>query len=462
MTNSLSRLAAALMLGAAAAPLSAQSAPPAPGIPKSFRIPAHRTITLMNGMRITFIHYGTVPKAVVRLQLGTGVVDEPPFGPGLAGLTADMLLQATIVRTGADISREAAEMGGGVSATAGPVATTVEGEVLSEHTSRFVKLLADVARHPRLDSADFERVRLNAIRNLAITMQNAGDQARQQFRAMLFPGHPFGHPYSREATLKALQLGHVRNFFDDNYGAARAHLYVSGVFDDAEVELAARQAFSDWARGVAEPERPAKPVAHRQLELLDRPDAPQSTLWVGLPVIDPKSADYVPFEVANALLGGAFGSRITNNIREDKGYTYSPYSLIWAHPGASYWVEMADVTTSATGASLKEIFGEIDRLRREPPPAEELEGIKQNVVGLFTIQNSSRAGMVGQLAFVEEHGLGEDFLTSYVRTVLAVKPDDVRRVANAYLDPDRMTIAVVGDRKSVEAQVAPYRPKVVP
>jgi zinc protease len=432
--------------------------PPAPGAPTNFRLADHRTFTMQNGMRVTLIHYGSVPKAVVSLEIRTGAIDEPPYGAGLAGLTADMLLQGTVARSAVRISRDAADMGGSIGASAGAVATMIGGEVLSEHTARFIALISDVARHPGLDKADFERVRANALRDLAINMQNASNIARQQWRYQVFPDHPFGRPYSSEATLKALTMGHVRNFLDDNYNATRAHLYVSGVFNDAAIEKEIRYDFSDWVAGPGPTVVRVKPVAERQVAMVDRPDAVQSTMIVGLPVLDPKSPDFTKFEVADALLGGAFGSRITSNIRENKGYTYSPYSQIWKHQSASYWIESADVTTKDTGNSLMEIFAEIERLRNEAPPAIELDGIKQNIVGIFTLRNSSRDGMVGQLRYVDEQQLGESYLTEYVRNVMAVTPEDVRRMAQQQLDPNRMTIVVVGDRKTVEAQIAPYRP----
>jgi predicted Zn-dependent peptidase len=156
------------------------------------------------------------------------------------------------------------------------------------------------------------------------------------------------------------------------------------------------------------------------------------------------------------LLGGAFGSRITTNIREDKGYTYSPFSFIDAKQRSAEWTESADVTTKVTGASLKEIFAEIERLQKEAPPLEELRGIQNNLAGVFVLQNSSRSGVAGQLAFVDLHGLGDDYLTGYVRHVLAVTPDQVQRMTQLYLRPERMQLVIVGDKKVVQEQLAPW------
>ena len=125
------------------------------------------------------------------------------------------------------------------------------------------------------------------------------------------------------------------------------------------------------------------------------------------------------------LLGGYFSSRITTNIREQKGYTYSPFSQIsWRH-GDAYWAEQADVTTAVTGASLKEILGEIDRLQAEAPGADELKAVQAYIAGTFVLRNSTRGGIIAQLQYVDLHGLPATYVNDYVSKVMAVTPADV-------------------------------------
>src|SRR5262249_29465237 len=155
----------------------------------------------------------------------------------------------------------------------------------------------------------------------------------------------------------------------------------------------------------------------------------------------------IPLTVTNTLLGGSFGSRITANIREKRGYTYSPNSAVLAHPGAAFWAEFADVTTKDTAAAVKEVLNEVEQLRKEPPPAEELAGMQRYMSGFFVLRNSSRAGIIAQLRFVDLYGLPDDWLRTYVQRVNAVTPEDVTRMTRKYIDPSRMTLAVVGDRK---------------
>lgn len=443
----------------ATAPLAAQrELPPAAGTPRDFRVPPRENVTLPNGMRVTFVRYGSLPKVSITLLVSTGAIDESASEVQLAALTADMLLEGTTTRSAADISREAAEMGGGVSSNAFDDGTIVAGEVLSEFGPRYVALLGDVVRNPRFAAEDVNRLVTNRIRSNAIALSQPGQITRAKFREEVLGDHPYGRLFAPEAMLQTYTADRMRAFHARNYGARRAHLYISGVFDRAALEKAIRQAFGTWAAGPERTVNPPHPATTRQFSLNDRPDAVQSSLRVGLPVPDPSSPDWIKLTVTDALLGGSFGSRITANLRENKGYTYSPFSFLAGWPKTGLWLQVADVTTNVTGPSLKEIFYEVNRLRNEPPPAAELSSTQNYLAGIFTIQNSSRFGIVNQLQFVDEHGLGDAYLANYVRNVLAVTPADVQQTAQRYLDPDRMSIVVTGDRKQVEEQVAPWRP----
>jgi len=453
------RLTAGALLLLAALPLVAQKeAPPAPGIPKDFRMPPRKSLTLPNGLQVTFVRYGTVPKVAVSLEIGTGGIDETADQVQLAGLTASMLLEGSTTRSGADISRQAAEMGGGLGAGASDDEVTVGGEVLSEFGTRYLGLIADVVLHPRFAEADLDRLRNNTMRDNAIARTQPGQITRVRFREAIFGDHPYARVYASDSMLGGYTAQTVRAFHAANFGARRTRLYISGVFDQAAMERAVRAAFSGWTPGPPRTVRPPTPVDRRQLVVIDRPDAVQSSLRVGLPVADPTSPDWIRLNVTDALLGGAFGSRITSNIREDKGYTYSPFSFIGTWPSTGLWLEVADVTTNVTGPSLKEIFSEVDRIRNEAPPEKELDGIRNNLVGIFTIRNSSRFGVIGQLQFVDDYGLGDAYLADYVRNILAVTPEQVQQTAQRYLDPSRMSIVVTGDRKVIDQQLAPYQP----
>jgi zinc protease len=446
-----------LLALAAAAPLFAQKqAPPEAGKPKGFSVPAPHKFTLDNGMAVTLVEYGTLPKVTVRLAVRTGNIDEKAGEVWLSDVMGDLLSQGTEAWTAAQIAEAAARMGGELNVNVGEDRTDLSGDVLSEFGPEMAALIADVAIHPKFPESELARLKGDRQRQLSIAKSQPQQIASERFRALLYGDHPYGRLFPSEEMLKGFTIEQVRTFYDANFGAARAHLYAAGKFDGKAMEAAIRKAFVGWKRGSAPSVNLPKPRSEHRVETVDRPGAVQSTIYLGMPVTDPSSPDWVSLGVMNSLLGGSFGSRITSNIREQKGYTYSPNSQVSTRYRDGYWVETADVTTKDTGASLKEILAEIKRLQSEPPSVQELKGIQNYLAGTFVLQNSSRTGIIAQLAFVDLHGLPADYLNTYVSRVYAVTPAQVQQMASKYIQSDKATIVVVGDKKVIAEQVAPY------
>jgi predicted Zn-dependent peptidase len=203
--------------------------------------------------------------------------------------------------------------------------------------------------------------------------------------------------------------------------------------------------------------RPPEPAqGRRYIDIVDRANASQSNVILGLPTIDPSQPDFIALEVANAMLGGYFSSRITSNIREDKGYTYSPFSQLSVRRGDGYWAQQAAITTDDTAAALKEIYFEINRLRDTPPSKEELKATQNYMAGIFTLRNSTREGIINVLNRADLHGQDDSYLTEYVSRIYALTPEDISRVTTKHLRPEDMTLAVVGDRARIGEEMAKY------
>lgn len=449
-----------IALFSAAVVFAQTETPPPPAAPKNFSIPQITRMDLQNGMKVRLVPWGTVPKVAVFLVTQTGRIDEGPNEVWLSDLTTQMMQQGTTTLTAAEIANRAAMMGGDLNVQAGVNQTQIGADVLAESGPAAVDLIADVARHPKLPESELARLKGDLARQLSIQRSRPQSVANEKFVSTLFPNSAYGRPFPANGMVEGYTLDQVRSFYDRNFGAARSALYVVGVFDPAAMQSAIRRAFGDWKSGNLATRPTVSPVSRRGLYLIDRPGAVQSTLMIGLPTIDPTSPDYLPMVVTNALLGGSFGSRITANIREAKGYTYSPFSQLTSRLNAGAWYEQADVTTNVTGPSIKEILGEIDRLRTQPPTAEELKGIQNYLAGVFVLRNASRTGIVSQLAFLDLYGLGEDYLRNYVQRVYAVTPADVQRMAQQYIDPSKVAIVVAGDKKVIMEQLNPYGPVI--
>ena len=462
------RLVAAAKVGAdsipstisagAPAPAPAKESPPAPAAPKPFKVPVRTEFKLDNGLEVSLLPYGDMPKVAIQLAIDTGNVHEKATETWLADLTGKLLSEGTTTRSAEQIAQAAAQLGGSLNIGTTMDQTFVGLEVLSESAPEALALIADVIQNPAFPKAEVERVKGDLAREMAIYKSQPAVLADERLGQSLYGDHPYGRYFPPEAQLKGYTQEVVRAHYDANIGAARSRLYIVGRFDSEPVEKAVRDAFSGWKAG---PERlknlPKQRVA-KAVQFIDRPGSVQSTVRVAVKALPPSSPDYVKQTVMNTLLGGYFSSRITANIREAKGYTYSPYSEVSAHLEDAYWVQNADVTTAVTGESLKEIFKEVATLRKTPPPAEELSAVQSYLAGTFLLQNSSRNGIIGQLRFVDLHGLPDSYLQDYVQSVMAVTPADIQKLAAKMLTREAMTIVVVGDQKAVAPQLKVINP----
>ncbi len=447
------RILAALLLLSTLSPALAVEAPPAPAAPKNFQVPTKEERALPNGLEMTFIEFGAIPKTAITAIVRTGNLNEGDK-TWLADLTGELIKEGAGTRSANEIDEAAANMGGSVNLAVGPDQTTISMDVLSEHGSEAVALIADLLRRAQLPESELPRIKRDFQRQLALSRSQPDSLANEAFAALLYPNHPYGKIYPTESQLDGYSMEDVRGFYRDNFGAARTHIYVAGRFDRTAIEQAVEKGFSDWQAGPAPLINPPTGVSKRQIRLIDRPGAPQSTILMGLPVIDPSQPDYLQLSLTNSLLGGEFSSRITSNIRENKGYAYSPRSSLDVHYRSGHWIEEADVTTKDTGNSLKEIYAEIDRLQREPPSAAELDGMKNYRGGIFVLQNATRGALIGQLAYMDLHGLPDDYLTHLVERIYAVTPDQVSAAARKYIRPEDMTLVIVGDLAKVRPQLA--------
>lgn len=426
-----------------------QETPPSPGTPKDFSVPEVKTFTLGNGLKVTLVQFGNLPKTAISLVVRSGNLNETDNEIWLADFTGNLMKEGTATRSALQIANEAASMGGSLSISTGVETTYISGDVLSEFTPQMSGLIADVAMNPVFPESEVERLKNDMIRDLNIQKSQPANIAYELFSKVLYPGHPYGRLFPDEKMISSFTAARAMEFYTENFGALRSHVFVAGVFDGQKVEKAIRDAFSGWVEGseplIFIPPQPKSGMIH----FVERSGAPQSVLNIGMPVPDPSADDYIPLVLTNSLLGGSFTSRITRNIREDKGYTYSPYSRLISRYRSALWIQFAEVATDVTLPSLKEIMGEVRRLTEEPVSKSELKGIKNYLSGIFVLANSTNSGIISQLAFLDLHELGIDWLNNYISNIHKVTAADVQNTMRNYFDPSRMTIVVAGDRGEI-------------
>jgi len=427
--------------------------PPAPPIGPlaPFHVPATEHFVLANGMEVTLVQAGSVPQATLSLKIYAGGLNDAR--PWIADLTGDMLKEGAAGRTSGQIADAAADMGGSLSIGAGSQLTSIDTVVLSERAPDAIGLLADLARHPDFPADAFDRIKTNRARSLAVNLSQASTIANVAVARAYYGNHPYGAPLPVPAQFAGYSLDDVRHFHAANYGARRAHLYIAGRFDPAAVRAAVTARFGDWAAG---PERlflPPTPKPGPQVILVDRPGAPQSTLRLAFPGAQIGTSGDFPLQVMDTLLSGSFNSRVTRNIRENKGYTYSPGSSVNFRPDDSLWMLRADVTTAVTGAALHEIFNEIRGLQATAPGEDETAGMRTYRATDPIFSSATPGGLIGMLSNYDTLRQPPSYIANFVPNALAVTPAQISDSARATLPLDRMTLVVVGDLKTVVPQL---------
>jgi predicted Zn-dependent peptidase len=445
-------------LACGAAVASAQERP-AVGPERPFQLAPRVEKTLPNGLRVIVTRQTAIPKVSITLTVLSGYSSDPADLTGLASLTADLIQEGTKSKNSRQIRREVFGMGGSLSAAASQDFTSVSVRGLSEFAPRLIDLVADVAMNPTIPEDELAILKQQHLQSVA--QQKASPQflSNRTFRTQLFGDHPYARTSETEASLKAMDRAKLVAFHRDHFRPNNAFLLIVGAIDPDATFASVEKAFSGWTRGdVASPAYAAPPALNgRHLYFVQRPNSIQSSISVGNIAVKRSDPRWFELTLANTIYGGAFNSRIVRNIREEKGYTYSPQSALTGFSNAGFYRFAADVRNEVTGPTLTEVFKEIDKLRTEGCDGPELQGAKSYLRGIFPIQTASQTGLSATLNNVYVFGLPKDYPETFRAKVAAVTPDQVKSAATTLLGSENSVVVVVGDYAKVKDQLVSYK-----
>jgi zinc protease len=440
-------------------PVWGQALPkPEVGPEKPFAPPPRVERTLSNGLQVIAVRYATVPKVSAILTVRAGLALDPAGKAGLAQLVADTAQEGTASRSSEQLKRDIFAMGASLSGAAGQDSTTYQMRGLSESMPRMLTLLADVVRNPAFPPAEIDLLKTNTAQQLQAQLASPQFVSNKVFRQSLFGDHPYARTGATPESLPNIDRAAITSFHAAYYRPNNAFLVVVADAAPEAVFAAAEQAFGSWARGsVPEPKTAAMPVIKgRKLVFVQRPNSVQSSISVGNFSSKRDDARWYTLQLTNQIYGAAFDSRLVRNIREEKGYTYSPQSIFQAMAEGGFYRAAADVRNDVTGATLKEIYGEIDKLRAGGPAAEELADAKQYSRGLFLIQNATQAGFAGTLNTVNTFGLAKDYPETFQRQISQPSPEAIKTGAEMLLGSDNSVVVIVGDYTKVKDQLGAF------
>jgi zinc protease len=315
-------------------------------------------------------------------------------------------------------------------------------------------LVNELARDASFVDGEFERERRLKLEEVKLDRTQPGFLASERLRKVLFGEHPYGVVSASEAQVSAYQRADLLDIYKEFYTPENGLLLMVGDFDTAKMLKSVEKTFGAWAGKKPKPPDVADKAQPRgrRVYLVHVPGAVQTQILCGCHAITRKHADWLRLGLTNSLYGGAFNSRLVMNIREDKGYTYSPRSAVQALRQHGYFSVSAAVRNDVVAASLTEIFYEIDKLRSVPVPDAELADAINYLTGIFSMGLATQDGLLSQLATVAMNELPDDYLETYRERVRALTPADLLETARKYFDSANMQIVVVGDRAQIESQ----------
>ena len=432
---------------------------PAYGQDKPIPVPQIAKKKLSNGMEVWVIPRNGLPRVdFVFAVRGAGLAADDAAHPGFASLFAGLLSEGTDKRDSRAIAETAQSLGGSVGASAGYDGVSMYGNALASNAAPMLGLLAEIARQPSFPANEVQLAKANALQSLKVSEATPAFRAERAIAQAVYGEHPYGHTQPTadsidSATVQMMKAEHGKRFRPD-----RALLVITGRINEADAMKMADAAFGGWkSQGSALADTAAATTSAKPVRLLlERPGSVQSTLRLGRPGISATSPDYVPLRLASTILGGGFSSRINQNLREDKGYTYGASAGARNYRNGGGIVGGADVRNAVTGAALKEYFDEYRRFGTELVPEEEMSMNKRYVAGGYLISNQLQASVAGTLASNWLIGLPSDFLGQFVPMIEKVSAEQVRDMGKKYFSPETQSIIVVGDNASISEQLKAY------
>jgi zinc protease len=431
---------------------------PKPGANPNFALPAIDKRKLSNGMNVWIVKQSELPIVSMNMVFNSGGTADPQDRGGLAAFTASLLNTGTKTRSAVEIANQLQSIGASVNAGSGWDSANVAMQTLTKNLDRALEIYSDVVMNPVFPETEFNTLRARSLVALRQRKDNPNAIASVAYSNLLYgKNHPYGKSLGGdENSIKAMTRAEIEQFYTSYYRPNNATLIVVGDADAKTLLPKLETAFGAWKSGdvpqVATPE--AVTFNQPGIYIVDKPGAAQSVLSIGQVGVSRDNPDFFPLQVMNSILGGQFSARVNMNLREKRGYTYGARTGWSMRRGAGPFEASADVQTAVTKESVEEFMRELNGIRGAiPVTAAELEYNKQSLIRRFPAGFETVGQISGQLSNLVIYGLPDSYFNEYIQKVNAVTLDDINRVANKYLTPDKMAILIVGDRKVIEPRL---------
>jgi zinc protease len=430
--------------------------PPRPLAAKPVTFPPYELRALPNGMQVIIVMHHEQPEVTMRLIVRAGSAYDPPGKSGTASLVGSLLNQGTSSRSAFEIADAIDSIGGALGTGADSDVTSGTVLVMKDSFDVGMDMLADVIRRPAFAPEEIERQRRQAIENLGVSLEAPDFIARTVLNRLIYGFHPYGMPDTGlPETIAKITRDDLREFHRRYFAPNNSILAIVGDVTADEAMAAATRVFGDWERQAVEPPAlPDPPRPTRRIVVVDKPGSVQTAVRVGQLGIPRKTPDYMSMDQAVRILGGEGSNRLFRVLRSERGLTYSASADLTPMRLAGDITAETDTRTEATAEAVRVIVDEFTRLQRERIGDGELAGAQAYMTGSFPLTIETPANIARQVVNAVFYDLSLDDLRTYRQRANAVTPDDVLRVARTYIQPDRLSIVMVGEAAQFKDELA--------
>jgi zinc protease len=453
---------AALALLVGSAPAWTQEArqkeappPPAPMRPVDF--PEFHERTLKNGAKVIIVENHEQPVVSLELRIASGAKHDPASKAGVASFTASLLDKGTATRTADQIAETIDFVGGSLGASAGDDAISVGASALTEFLDTALVLVSDIVRNPTFPEDELETERRRMLSALQASLGQPQYLAERQFMREIYGEHPYGAMPSPE-SVRAITRDDLVGFHRTHFKPGNALFVVAGDVRPDDIVRRLEQHFGGWTGAApAKASLPApQPRSARELVFVHKPGAVQAVIRVGHLLPPATHPDWIALDVAQQILGGGTTGWFFQVLRQEKGYTYGAYANFAQRLEPGYFQAWAEVRNEVADSALAEFFRLIAQLRDQDVPAADLQTAKDFMTGSFPLRIETPQQVARQIASARQLGLPNDYVATYRDKIAAITAAEVRRAAQAHIQPDRAVVVVVGDATQILDKVEKF------
>jgi zinc protease len=425
---------------------------PAVGPMKPYRTPPRTEWKLANGLKVLLVNDRRLPLVTAKLAVRSGGATFSAADAGTAEALAELLTDGTTRRDSKAIADAADAYGGAISAEAGPDDIVLGSYCLSGFADRMFALMAETARAPSFPTAEVELRRKNMSEELRINRSEPDFLAGVAFYKKLFGRHPYAVTAPTDASIERITRARLIKAHRRLFTPRNAVLVIVGDIAPERAKALLQAHFGSWRGPLGPAAAPAVPTLarKRRVYIVDRPGSVQTSLILGNIAMREDHPDYFNYLVANQVLGGSFGSRLVQDIRESRGYTYRIGSRVETRLTTGIFRVRTPVRNEVVAPALAAILEHLERIRDKQVSGEELDKAKNYLAGSFARNLETQDGLAGALLHVQLRRLPPDYLDTYVRKVQAVKAADVERAAATFIRPSELVIVAVGDSVQIK------------